>query len=116
MISALIFTMFLSLVVCAVLVFELRRQSSIYESIFALLIADRDAARAEVIQVREALIPGLKHVQKPTQPATPVNVDKAIMSSRRPFRDKFKLLTQVHNTAQKARDALAAALPQKKEA
>ena len=122
---------FVALAVIAGLIFELSRVRRLYESVYQLVLTDRDTARKEVETLRAALFPQLARMSSPpsgvapgakaeraaSQPASARSVPnlESLFKPRIPWRIRFKQLAQQHNTQQRGRDSLAAAISQSKE-
>lgn len=102
------------------LAFEFLHTRQTYESVYKLLLADRDAARKESETLRAALFPqlaklGAEQAPKRAQPAAAqVSPPQSAAFNRRiPFRLRFKQLVKEHNTTQMGRDRMAAAITTK---
>lgn len=110
---AFIAVLLLALVVIGALILEMRRARSVYESLYQVVLADRDTARAEVLTIRQALFPTLKLPEQPKTQQPPVDPKQAIMGARIPTRLKLKKLQELHNSAQQVVNRTLAAMKEK---
>jgi hypothetical protein len=121
-------TLLLAMVaVVAAVASELFRLRRTYESVYALLLTDRDQARKEAETLRAALFPQLSRLvpggpesrrpSTPSGPPSPETIQKlaTLFPPRIPWRVRFKQLAAQHNTKQIGLDRHAAAISQAKE-
>lgn len=106
----------LALFILAFVLFELRHSRETYESIYALIIRDRDAAREEVAALRLILFPQLQRLSQPKgqPPSTTSTATK--QTNRWPkwpvnsTRARLKAEIAAHNTRQIGIDRTAQAI------